>query len=187
MNRYKSTKQILFGIMISINKQRQFYHFRFQLCPLLLQCSFLLFFGCSLCEFLRLVQVHPPFRYRFSFVDFGNKKVTWVFCPRSNCHGSCEHLPRTGIRTPDLPALNLKVLSIRPRRWYFLAIRFFIYFGFLDFYNRCLWDAFCCTSAGIVHSSRFEWCSITITAKITKFNFEHLLFRIYGQLEYKGI
>ena len=31
-----------------------------------------------------------------------------------------EHLPRPGIRTPDLPSLSLKVLSIRPPRWSFI-------------------------------------------------------------------
>ena len=29
-----------------------------------------------------------------------------------------EHLPLSGIRTPDLPALSPKVLSIRPPHWY---------------------------------------------------------------------
>ena len=38
-----------------------------------------------------------------------------------------EHLPRLGIRTPDLPALSSKVLSIRPSRWYAGSSLYFLY------------------------------------------------------------
>ena len=32
-----------------------------------------------------------------------------------------EHLPRLWIRTPDLPALSPRVLSIKPPRWYIIS------------------------------------------------------------------
>ena len=42
-----------------------------------------------------------------------------------------EHLPRPGIRTPDLPELSPKVLSIRPPRWCLFTLLWFILLAFI--------------------------------------------------------
>ena len=45
------------------------------------------------------------------------QKVKWVVTPASTAVVLSEHLLRPGIRTPDLPALSRKILSIRQTRW----------------------------------------------------------------------
>ena len=55
----------------------------------------------------------------FSYAKKGNGWFTLA----STVMVLSEHLPRPRIRTPYLPALSSKLLSIRPRRWFLMALR----------------------------------------------------------------